>query len=64
MEEQKVNKGKELVGKTLEEAKKLNPKIRVIKQDGKSFMVTQDFQPTRVNVEVEAGVVTKVVSFG
>ena len=64
MEEQKVNKGRELVGKTIEEAKKLSPSIRVIKQDGEARLHTQDFKPTRVNVEVEKGIVTKVVSFG
>ena len=64
MEEQKVNKGKELVGKTLEEAKKLNSNLRVLKQDGEARLHTQDFKPTRVNVEVEKGIVTKVVSFG
>ena len=34
--------------------------VRVIKQDGEEFMVTQDFRKNRVNVEVEDGKITKI----
>ncbi len=38
--------------------------VRVVKRDGESLMVTEDYSTSRVNVAVEAGVVTSVESIG
>jgi len=38
--------------------------LRVVRADGVDFVVTADYSPTRVNVELTEGVVTAVVSIG
>lgn len=38
--------------------------IRVVERDGKPLAVTDDFRPDRVNVVVEDGEVTRIVSLG
>jgi hypothetical protein len=38
--------------------------VRVIVRDGESLPATMDFNPSRINVEVEDGKVTEVVSLG
>jgi hypothetical protein len=35
---------------------------RVFEEDGESFALTMDYRPTRINVGIEAGVVTEVYS--
>ncbi len=57
-----------LVGVAEDEAAKLAEgygwTFRVIERDGESLPATMDFNPARVNVTVEAGVVVTVQSFG
>ncbi len=38
--------------------------VRVVSEDGDSFMVTSDWRPERINVAVEKGVITGIVSRG
>ena len=38
--------------------------LRVAREDGVDLAVTEDFSSSRVNVAVDAGVVTAVVSIG
>jgi hypothetical protein len=38
--------------------------IRVVVEDGEQLAVTDDFRPDRVNVAVEGGTVTEIVSIG
>lgn len=52
------------VGRTLENLKKNWKCVRVVKEDGVVRFVTEDFRPTRLNVEVVGGIVTKLVEFG
>ena len=33
---------------------------RIVKRDGASYIVTADFNPTRMNLEIEAGIIKKV----
>jgi len=35
---------------------------RVVERDGESFPVTMDYSPTRINLSITAGVVTKAVA--
>lgn len=57
-----------IVGKTVVEARaelqKLGYSLRVIAEDGKSFPVTADHSPSRVNVAVVRGVVETVSGLG
>jgi hypothetical protein len=56
------------VGQSLEAftkaATELGASVRVVQQDGKALAVTEDFQPRRVNVAVDKGRVTGLVSVG
>ena len=38
--------------------------VRVVERDGRALAVTEDFRPDRVNVVVEDGEVTEIVSLG
>ncbi|MGA0894823.1 MAG: hypothetical protein ACO3S5_09360, partial [Ilumatobacteraceae bacterium] len=38
--------------------------VRVVRLDGEDLAATMDYSPTRVNVAVEGGVVTEVISIG
>ena len=59
---------KELIGQTLEEArtslsarKKLeNKDFRIVIIDGKGLMITCDFHPDRLNLEIENNIVVNV----
>jgi hypothetical protein len=57
-----------VVGLTVDEATKvlaeLGLTLRVVREDGVDLPVTADFSETRVNVAVETGTVTAVVSLG
>ena len=57
-----------LVGLTVDEAAKVAEEhgweLRVAREDGEDLIVTADYRPLRVNVAVEAGVVTEVLSAG
>lgn len=57
-----------LIGMPLDKAKDLYARsgwiVRCVKADGRSRMVQQDVMPTRINVETEKGVITKVLSVG
>lgn len=53
---------KDIVGKTEKEVykffKKLQVSWRLSKKDGVSFMLTRDYQPLRINLEIRDGIVT------
>lgn len=34
--------------------------LRKVAEDGEMFMVTMDFNPNRVNVKVEGGIITEI----
>ena len=57
-----------LVGKTVRRARRLARRhdcfVRVVKRDGVLLIVTQDFQPYRINVAVRDHVVKRVVGIG
>lgn len=57
-----------LVGVEETEATKLAEEngwtMRVVRRDGEDLAATMDYSPSRVNVAVEAGVVTEVISIG
>lgn len=55
---------KELIGKTVKEAQQIHPFIRAVTVNGKSMVVTMDFQPDRVNVEIENDIIIGVKYFG
>jgi len=33
---------------------------RIVKEDGKSYHVTKDFRPERLNFDLESGIITRV----
>lgn len=54
-----------LNGKTpIEGGDLTNYKIRVVRSDGQYRVVTRDYRRDRVNVEIENGIITKVISIG
>ena len=57
-----------VIGLTVDEATKVlaggGLTLRVVREDGVDLIVTEDFSETRVNVAVDAGTVTEVVSIG
>ncbi len=59
---------KALVGVAEAEAAKVADEngwtLRVVQRDGENLIVTEDYSATRVNVAVEAGVISAVVSIG
>ena len=54
----------QMIGMTIDEATSLAEGsqliVRIVEQDGESFMVTMDFRTNRVNLVIENGVVTRV----
>lgn len=54
----------EYIGKTLEEAKKYAEDggfiIRIVEENGKSFILTMDFRTDRLNFRIKDGYVTDV----
>lgn len=55
----------DLIGMTLEEARdNLNGPVRACKIDGEYLAVTCDYDPTRVNVEIENNHIVKVLNRG
>lgn len=46
----------------LEKCEKMGLDARVSKEDGKYMMLTADFNPKRLNLEVENGIVVKVTT--
>lgn len=44
----------------LSKAKEAKLKARIVKEDGKLFMVTKDYRPDRLNFTIESGKVTRV----
>ena len=52
-----------LIGMTVEEAKQIYRKIRVVKEDGVSLCVTEDFRMDRLNVATSGGIITELVGF-
>lgn len=53
-----------LIGLSLEEAQAIHANLRVVRQDDEDFMVTQEVDETRLNVEVEKGKISAVNNFG
>jgi pyruvate kinase len=57
--------GKNLVGKELESLPhNIWKRIRVLKEDGEIFLGTMEFNPSRINVEVNNGIIVDVISLG
>jgi len=56
--------GTDVIGLSLEEAKKIYGSIRVVKEDGIPKVVTMDLKMTRMNVEVIDGKIVSIVKFG
>lgn len=54
----------DIIGLSVEQAKKKHNWIRVVEEDGECFMYTMDYHPQRINVVVENGVIAKIVNFG
>jgi hypothetical protein len=52
-----------LVGKRLEDVERKYD-IRVMSVDGKSMMGTCEYNPTRINVRVERGIITSIICVG
>lgn len=52
------------VNEIMQEAEKGGWSVRVVKENGKNCMGTCDFQPFRINVAVDRGEVTEIVSLG
>ena len=56
----------EYIGLTIEEAQKLageqGTETRVVREDGKNYMVTMDFHPDRLNFGVDKGIITEVTT--
>lgn len=54
----------DLIGKRIEEARGLAIKAgfptRIIREDSTQYVVTLDYNPTRLNFEVDGGVVTNI----
>lgn len=55
---------KKLVGLTTKEAEHMcrttMTPLRIVREDHKSYMITDDFRPDRINIEIDKGKVTKV----
>jgi len=51
-----------LIGQTLNSAEKelKNRIFRIVKIDGQGMMVTCDFRPDRLNLEIENNIITRV----
>ena len=52
-----------IVGKSVEDAKKIITKpyyIIVTKEDGESFYITMQYDPHRIHVTVEKGIITEI----
>lgn len=51
-----------LIGQTLDSAEKelKNRIFRIVKIDGKGMMITCDFRPDRLNLEIENNIITRV----
>jgi hypothetical protein len=45
------------LGKTLEEVNQMCSTVRVMTEDGEHFVLTMDYRPERLNVELENGIV-------
>lgn len=54
-----------LTGKNYEEIKNIikDKNCRVVRIDKDSFIITDDYEPTRMNLSIDNGVITKV-TFG
>lgn len=52
----------ELIGLTLESAREIlkDKKYRIVRIDGKGMMVTCDYRPERLNLEIENNIITKI----
>ena len=44
----------------MELLKKKGISSRILREDGNSFMTTMDYDPTRINVEIDKGSITKI----
>ncbi len=53
---------KELIGLTLEaaSAKLKDREYRIVKIDGKGMMITRDYHPERLNLEIENDIIVNV----
>jgi hypothetical protein len=60
----KVNENEYIIGWDIADAvnnlESYGYTVRVVREDGKWYAITDDFIPERIDVEVENGIVTKV----
>jgi len=52
-----------ILGRSLFEARRIYSNIRVVRQDGRDLIVTRDFRRDRANVEVNNGIIVRVLGF-
>lgn len=53
---------KELIGQTLDSARKKleNKEYRIVRNNGRAYMITTDFHPDRLNLEIENNIVVNI----
>ncbi len=56
--------GESLIGKTVNEVKGKGINVRVVQIDGKYLNVFSNYCPTRYNLVVVGGIITKINSMG
>jgi hypothetical protein len=52
-----------IIGKTIRQAQRIYPNIRVVIRDGQQLITTQDFQVNRINVETMNDIIIRVLGF-
>ena len=52
-----------IIGRHLNEARRIYPNIREVIRDGQHLVVTQDFRRDRINVETRNGVINRIAGF-
>ncbi|XWV24565.1 hypothetical protein QJ856_gp1226 [Tupanvirus deep ocean] len=52
-----------LIGRTIQEAQRIYPNIRVVVRDGQHLIVTQDHRRDRINVETRNNVIIRILGF-
>ncbi|XWV25798.1 hypothetical protein QJ857_gp1290 [Tupanvirus soda lake] len=52
-----------LIGRSLQEAQRIHPNIRVVVRDGQNLVITHDHRPDRINVETRNNIVVRILGF-
>jgi hypothetical protein len=55
--------GNRLLGKSLHQALRIYPNIRVVIRNGQPLIIGQDYQPNRISVETLNDIITRIVAF-